>query len=343
MELSEQTREILNDQEYITIRDQWLKKLKNKFEGKEGEGPGRTILAVNGFAAESKDPGLIYGDPEAWVVECLEQSAERIGETRSETMFKPLCIETAFYGVHFTDKIFGAEVFFYDDQWYSRKLPVPVGLLEYPDMERNPLWQTAKRAASAFIGHNVKLPLFGLPTIGSALNAGVNLLGEEILTSMALEPELAMHDLTVINDVLCDMHRWYMSVVPTAQLQPVISWNRTQPPGYGQLCGCSTQLISAEMYKDMVAPLDETLLGIYPNGGMMHLCGAHTHLIPAFREMRNLRAVQINDKAACELQYYFEGLRDDQIIYLNPCDEMPVKKALEITKGKRLVIADNID
>jgi hypothetical protein len=96
------------------------------------------------------------------------------------------------------------------------------------------------------------------------------------------------------------------------------------------------------MYKEFIAPLDEALLGVYPNGGMMHLCGAHTHLIPAFKNMPNLRAVQVNDKAAGDLRYYFEGLREDQIIYLNPCEEMPVKEALEITNGKRLVIADNI-
>jgi hypothetical protein len=151
-----------------------------------------------------------------------------------------------------------------------------------------------------------------------------------------------MHDMTVINQALCDMHRWYLANIPPRQLQPVISWNRTQPPGYGQLCGCTTQLVSADMYAETVAPLDEELLGAYPHGGMMHLCGSHTHLIPVFRGMKKLRAIQINDKAAGDLRLYFEGLRDDQIIYLNPCEEMTVEMALEITGGKRLVVADDI-
>ena len=55
--------------------------------------------------------------------------------------------------------------------------------------------------------------------------------------------------------------------------------------------------------------------------------------------MPNLRAIQINDDASRDLPHYFNGLRDDQIIYLNPCDGMTVEDALKITGGDRLVLA----
>jgi hypothetical protein len=55
--------------------------------------------------------------------------------------------------------------------------------------------------------------------------------------------------------------------------------------------------------------------------------------------MKTLRAFQINDRAAHDLESYFISLREDQIIYLNPCCGMSVEMALEITKGERLVIA----
>jgi len=159
---------------------------------------------------------------------------------------------------------------------------------------------------------------------------------------MLLEPEKASHDLSVINRLLCDMHAWYRRNIPAPQLQPVISWMRTQPPGYGQLCGCTTQLVSPDIYREMIWPLDDALLAVYPHGGMIHLCGSHTHLIPEFRNMPHLHAVQLNDRAARDLELYFNGLRNDQILYLNPCKEMTVEEGVRITGGKRLVIADTI-
>jgi len=160
---------------------------------------------------------------------------------------------------------------------------------------------------------------------------------------MLVEPENAVHDFGVINDLLKDIHQYYRSIIPEKQLQPVISWNRTQPPGYGQLCGCTSQLVSAEAYNTQIASLDNELLGVYPKGGMMHICGRHTQHIPAFKAMKNLKSIQINDRAAHDLEIYFNELRDDQLIYLNPCPGMPVDKAMDITGGKRLVIADTIE
>jgi hypothetical protein len=212
-----------------------------------------------------------------------------------------------------------------------------VGSLEKPDLDRCPAWITAKRAALEFVRQSVALPLFGLPTIASALNIAVNLYGERILESLLLNLEAADHDLKAINDILREMHMWYRSHLPEAQLQPVISWERTQPPGYGQICGCTTQLISARSYKDIIAPYDNALLGVYPNGGMIHLCGSHSHLIPVFRDMPNLKSVQLNDRAAKDLRLYFEGLRPDQLIYLIPCEGMEIAKALEMTGGERLI------
>jgi hypothetical protein len=76
---------------------------------------------------------------------------------------------------------------------------------------------------------------------------------------------------------------------------------------------------------------------------MIHLCGSHAQHIPVWREMKSLRAVQLNDRAAEELERYFFELREDQIIYLNPCKGMTVEQAMEITGGHRLVIVDNIE
>jgi hypothetical protein len=339
-DISEKAKAVLNDPRLIAKRDEWVARLQNLFDG----GRRATLMAVNGYYAQIKNADM-KKDPEAWVVEGLENLAENAEKLDNDITFTPLCIEAGYSGVHFGDSLFGAEVFWNEDskQWFAKHIVREPGTLETPDIDKAEAWIVLKRVALEFVRQGAALPFFGLPTIASALNVGINLFGEELLTALVLEPEKAAHDLKVINDLLIYLHQWYRRTIPARQLQPVISGHRTQPPHFGQICGCSTQLLSAEMYETIVAPLDEALLAVYPSGGMMHLCGAHTHLIPAFRSMPHLRAIQVNDKAAWNLQEYFTELRDDQIIYLNQCPGMPLEKALRITGGRRLVLPEALN
>ena len=339
--LSEQARGVLNDKKRIGIRDGWFGRMQGLFDGKRDSFLETHFFAVNGTTGNA-DFGLLYENPAEWVIMELEDLAGKASLIDNEDMFVPLCIEPSFYGVHFIDKILGAEVFFQDGQWYNHYLEREVGSLERPDLDRDETWKSAREAAFSFRDAEVRLPLFGLPTIASALNIATNLYGEEILAAMLMEPEAAAHDLAVINDLLCEIHQWYRAHLPACQLQPVISWNRTQPPGYGQLCGCTTQLLSAGLYEEFIMPLDDRLLSLYPGGGMIHFCGSHTHLLETLSKMPHLKAVQLNDRAAWDLAEYYHKLREDQIIYLNPCEGMDIKKAIEITGGNRLVIADTM-
>ena len=340
MAISKKAHEILNREDLIAKRDEWVRRLQNVFSGTADPWNDRFTYGVNGILAIGQhDP---YTDVELWVEDCLEDLAQRYEEIENEVYFRPLCVEYGPYGVHYTDKMLGGNVYFHAGQWHCDYLPTPVGSLPSVDPDENPVWQMTQRAMNAFMEADVKLPFFGLPTYASALNIGVNLYGQDILMDMLMEPENAQADLTTINDLLCDLHRRSRAIIPAKQLQPVISWNRTQPPDYGQLCGCTTQLISGESYAEMVAPLDDKLLGVYPNGGMIHICGSHTQHIGAFRDMKNLKALQVNDRAAADLERYFRELREDQVIYLNPCKEMSVEEVMEITGGKRLVIAGDL-
>ena len=303
---------------------------------------GREVIAVNGVLGCGECDR--YAEPGRWIIECLEDIAlNKVKRIENPLMFKPLCVEYGIYGVHFMDKIFGAEVYFTDGQWYSKRLNIPVGSLEFPDIESNDTWLLVKQAHRAFLDAGQGLALYGLPTVASPLVSAVNLFGEEILVTLLCSPNDAVHDLGVIAEVQKYIHRYFIDNTPPELLQPVISWNRTQAPGRGQICGCTNQLISSELYARHIAPLDDAVLGVYKKSGMMHLCGSHTQHIEAFQGMKNLSAVQINDRAARDLKIYYDELREDQIIYLNPCDSMSVDMAMEITGGRRLVIADNID
>jgi hypothetical protein len=337
MKLSEKAKSILNDERLVQRQKNWFKILEDLFNDRPNRFLEENIFVINGIAGSSGiDP---YSHPEEWIIGCLEDLAARIGETDIEGVFVPACIEYPPYGVHFIDRILGAHVFFKNEQWWADCLDTSVGKLRTPDLKKNETWDLARRAAMAFLEQEVRLPVFGLPTIASALNVLINLYGQESLSAILLETEAAVHDLKVINNLLINIHKWYRSVLPREMLQPVVATQRTQPFDYGQICGCSTALISGECYREFIAPLDNELLGVYPNGGMIHLCGSHLQHIQAFHSMKNLQAVQINDRASWDLAAYFNALREDQIIYLNPCPGMTAEKAVTITGGRRLVIA----
>jgi len=349
-------REKLSDPALTALRDRHFDRLRALHDGSKSTGPlylngysaGFVREVRNGRAVTLADPlcGLAgpaspnpYTEPEAWVAAAAVELADIVDATEDEKVFRPLCIEFGPYGVHFVDRIFGAEVYTDDaDGWQVAPLHTPVGTLSRPDLEHDETWLHARRVALAFTDLDVSLPLFGMPTVASALNIGINLFGQDLLLALLTDSTAAAHDLAVINDVLCRIHRWYTAHVPARQLQSVIAAWRCRPPGHGQLCGCSTHLVSAETYRDCVAPLDAALLAVHPHGGMIHLCGAHTQHIPTWRRMKSLKTVQLNDRAAEDVAAYYHGLRDDQVLYVNPCPGMPLAEIRRITRGRRVVI-----
>jgi hypothetical protein len=324
--------EILSRTDLLCARDHHLHRLEALFRGAVVQ-PPFFLLGITGRG--QADP---YAEPERWVDQCLEFLATQADSGLDPAVFRPLIVEYGPFGVHFVDRILGARVYQHAGQWWADRLETPVGSLVPPDLARDETWQLAQRAALAFAAHGLTVPLLGLPCIASALNVALNLRGEHLLTAMLTDPKAAKHDLQVVNDTLIALHRWYLTHIPLTQLQAVAAAGRCQPPGHGQLCGCSTHLLSAPMYEEFVAPLDAALLGVYPKGGMIHLCGVHTQHIPVWREMQALRAIQVNDRAAEDLSAYFSGLRDDQVIYLNPTATMTAALAMQITGGRRLVV-----
>lgn len=331
--------DIMNEAALVAQRDRWFDRLQGVFDGTYREPIAFVLDGVRGQGV--CDP---YAEPERWVDECMADiAANRAALAANEEKFVPVCVEFGLYGVHYIDRIFGSNVYFKSGQWYNDYLTTPIGELRDPDLEHDETFQLSLRAARRFAEVGGELTLFGLPTIASTLNIAINLYGQEILMAMLEEPEAARADLETINRTLVRIHKAFMEILPPRQLQPVISWARTQPPEYGQICGCSTQLLSGELYREMIADLDEDVLRAYPNGGMIHLCGSHAQHIETFRNMKTLRAVQVNDRAAEDLQLYFDGLREDQVLYLNPCAGMTVERAMEITGGRRLVICAHLD
>lgn len=342
IELSAFAKQTLNDPAFIAVRDRRMTELTNFFQSPNTPHTLSDIPFVTGVSVWW--PGAFCDEqseilpPEVWVKNSLEELARHVSTHQNDPLFCPLTMEYHHYGVHFVDRLFGAEIFVRGRQIYNKYLLTPVGELEYPDLDNHPLWIYSKRVLQAFLDADVKLPYFGLPVIASALNIAINLYGQEFLCAMLEEPEAARHDLAVITKLLCDLHRYYKDRLPPEQLQPVVVSTRAQPVGCGQVCGCSTHLISKELYDEFIAPCDEAVLKVYDHPGMIHLCGSHSQHIETFRNMKHLHAVQVNDRAADDLQLYFEGLREDQVIYFTPTPTVSLEDAMRITEGRRMVL-----
>lgn len=318
-----------------------LRRLNDLFSGQTPDPP----FFLRGIGHPIQNPRCIgmYDRPEDFAEDGIRYLRPLAPESLlSEDVFRPLCLTLNLYQTHFIDRVFGCEVWYQEreNQWYNRYLPTPVGELEMPDLDDDPTWRQAKEITAAYLSKDLDGLYLATPTLSSPLNIAVNLYGEEILAAMHTDPEAARHDLRVINDVIVRMHRWFIDTVPREILQPVVPAGRFQPPGHGQLCGCTTQLLSPEMYAEFIAPLDAEILGLYPRGGMIHLCGAHTQHIPVWREMKILKSVQMNDRAADDFDLYYEGLREDQILYLNPTETVTAEYALRKTGGHRLVVCE---
>lgn len=330
------TQSVLCDPELIEARDAHFRRLDDLFTGKRPERP--VFLQGVGGDAQS-DP---YTQPERWVDQTLNSLADKAQQLRCAEVFRPLCVEFGAYNVHFTDRIFGARVHQDDDGvWWAERIEGEVGGLSMPDLDSDPTWALERSVAEAFAARAVTVPLFGMPVIAGALTVAVSLYGPRFLAAMLDEPAAARHDLAVINAVTIQLYRWYQDHIPVEQLQQVGSAWRCMPPGHVSVYGCTSHLVSAALYRESVAPFDAEVLAASSRGGLIHLCGDHCRHIDAWRRMRPLRAVQLNDRASADLEHYFTGLRDDQVIYLSPTDTMTARRALDITEGRRIVIVSD--
>ena len=327
---------LLNDPKLLAMREQHLLRLEALYAGERLEQPF-FLSSIGGSSTCTPD-----NDAAAWVSEALASLARVVASSCDLRVFRPLVIEYWYYGVHFVDAVLGATVIPTTQEgaggWWTTCLSSPVGSLEPPNLNNNLPWQLAQTLALAMRDCGAPLPFFAPQVLSSPLNIAINLYGEEFLIALALEPDAARHDLRIITDTIKSLTHWFQQTLPPLQFQSVWASGRCQPRGFGQLCGCSTQLLSATQYHEFIAPLDAEVLACYPRGGMMHLCGTHTQHLPTWRDMPGLRAVQLNDRAAEDFSTYFAQLRDDQIIYLLPTDGMTVERALEISAGRRLVL-----
>ena len=323
----------LNDPQLLDVCSYHVKRLERMFAGDRTDGP----FLLSGYGGHGKaDPEK---EPEKWVEECLENLYEHADLAADRKVFRPLVSEYWFWGVHFTDMVFGAKVRSRSGLWWSPGVENELGELPVPDLETNEFWKTAQRLTLAQVSYGVTLPFFTTQVLGEPWNQFYNIYKDRALTGFYDDPEGMKRDLDIVTDTLVEMHKWFLSVIPAKNYQPICAGGRFQPYGHGQMCGCSTHLISGQLYEEFIRPLDERVASLFPKGVMLHLCGNHVQHIPAWRKMPGICAFQLNDRAIDDLSEFYNRTRPEQLLYLNPSQNMPISKILEITdNGQKSVI-----
>jgi len=173
---------------------------------------------------------------------------------------------------------------------------------------------------------------------GAAVARAAGLFGERLLEGLLGRPDAARRALRIITDAILACIRAFSEAIPEDIRRTSVAACRYAPAGFGLIDGCAAQLVSARLYQEFFAPMDEELLGAHPRGGMIHLCGACAQHIPTWANMPSLRSVQLNDRATEDFELFFHGLRSDQIMYVGPTQSMTTERILGISKGERIIL-----
>ena len=212
--------------------------------------------------------------------------------------YRPLVIEMDALGTHFIDALFGDHVRFHEGQVWSETLPIDIADLEMPDMGRSRVYEASLRLARLAVEAAQGRLFIATPVLSCPINIGINLFGDRLLTALMERPDTARRALRIITEVIAETICTFAAIIPPEQRLNSVGNERYAPPGFGFIDNCATQLISARHYREFFAPLDAELLGLYPRGGQIHLCGGHRQHIRAWSEMPQVRSVQLNDRAA---------------------------------------------
>ena len=334
------TLSILSDPELIAIRDRHFARMEDVYAGRD-DGPGECFVLYGESVSIGVEP---YDDEDiqAKVEAALDELAGKADALRDEKVFRPLILEVGLCNVHFLDRMFHGHALDEGKVWQNMRLKTPIGQLRPPDLATDPLWARARECAERAVAMGTTVPLMTPPCLSSPLNVILNLYGDEVYFAMLEDPDAVRADLAVIQELVLTTRQWYIDNMPARQFQGAAALVRCQPPGYGQIDGCSTQMISPELYADMIAPLDGEILGLYPNGGMIHLCGSHTQHCGTWSKMDVVRAVQLCAGPNLEVDVYFNELRDDQIIYIGPTKDLSLDRILNVTGGRRTILAEDL-
>jgi len=189
------------------------------------------------------------------------------------------------YGHRFVPALFGCEIRYARNQ-APCEVPLHLSLeemahLRAPDLETSPVIRKARRDGETLRARYGTCD--GAIMWGGPLNAGLSVVGQELLSALALAPGAARHVLFTIAELLLRLHDEVCAAISPELYDPA---ERKLALG-----NCPVIMVSPETYRHQVLPADRWLRAHSTTFGMHH-CAVITKYLPAYQELAPLNWVQ---------------------------------------------------
>jgi len=287
---------------------------------------------------------VVDKDRDAWLdhqLQTVKTNAEEALDSAS--LFYPIIEMFSLYGTHYMDVLFGADVKWHEGQFWSVPVDYAIADIQPPDFDAISLVRETAELARWIKESTAGRFLISMPDGGGPLNIAINIFGDRFLMEMALNPDSARRALTVIADATRRVYELLIDAVGQATLRCHNAYYVYTPSDYAGLSICATQLISAEHFRELVADADDASVPPVYQGMIQHLCGHSTQHIQELARRTMVKGLQLNDAAADDHETYFNGLRQDQVVYVIPNERMPVERIMSTSGGLRTVILAKLD
>lgn len=282
---------------------------------------------------------IVEKDRQQWLDNQLRAVEINVAEALdSASLFYPIIEMFSLYGTHYMDVLFGADVTWREEQFWSGTVDYPVADIVPPDLAGSDLIEQTLDLARWIKERTGGRFLISMPDVGCPLNIAINLFGERFLMELALAPANARRALDIIATATRRVYESLIEVVGQETVRAHNAYYVYTPHDYAGLSICATQLISAEHFRESVADADDAAVPDTYRGMIQHICGHSTQHIEELARRGRVKGVQLNDAGADDFEAYFRGLRADQVIYVAPTERMPIEAVLSISGGERTVI-----
>ena len=278
-------------------------------------------------------------DRKAWLDNQLKAVKTNVEEAiENYCLYYPMIEMVSLYGTHYIDALFGNDVQWVENQFWSKEQTCEVSDLQMPDLDNSELLKETVDLAKWIKEQTDGKFLINMPDVGSPINVAINLFGERFFLELAMNPDSAKRVLTMIAEVTRRVYEELIAAVGQETIRCHNNFYVYTPYDYAGLSLCATQMISPANYTELVADADDACIPDCYKGVVQHICGSSPQHIEGFSKRERIKGMQLNDAGADDFEKFWAGLRVDQFFYLRPTENMTIEKILSITNGNRLLL-----
>jgi len=149
------------------------------------------------------------------------------------------------------------------------------------------------------------------PDLQGPLDVVELLWGTSLFTDVFMMPEKVQQLLELVTEAyIAIMKKWYKEFPPYYQ-DMAVHWGLMMP-GHVMIRDDSATNFSPDLVKDLVLPYNQRILNEF-NGGSIHFCGSGNHIIEDFSNLNNMWSIQMSQPDYNDMDKIFDHTVDKGI------------------------------